>query len=68
MVGEMLKGTGIDKKKKFGISEIKEILKKLLISIRADDLEQKTSGFYKNKEKMLTYDDLVALLLLLLEK
>jgi len=68
MVGEMLKGTGIDKKKKFEISEIKEILKKLLISIRADDLEQKTSGFYKNKEKMLSYDDLVALLLLLLEK
>jgi len=67
MVGEMLKGTGIDKKKKFEISEIKEILKKL-ISIRADDLEQKTSGFYKNKEKMLSYDDLVALLLLLLEK
>jgi len=39
MVGEMLLGTGIDKKKKFGEKEVKKIMKKLLISIRGEELD-----------------------------
>ncbi|EAR92413.2 phosphatidylinositol-specific phospholipase C, X domain protein (macronuclear) [Tetrahymena thermophila SB210] len=67
-IAQLLLGAEIDKKKKITDKEVKKLLRKLLIQINNEELEDKIKKYYKNNEKSLTYNEFIELTITLLEK
>lgn len=64
----MLLGTELDKKKKLTDKDVKKLLKKLLIQIKNEELEERMKKYYKNNEKLITYHEFIDLTISLVEK
>ncbi|KAL4503997.1 hypothetical protein ABPG72_022627 [Tetrahymena utriculariae] len=67
-ISQLLLGADIDKKKKITDKEVKKLLRKLLIQINNEELEDKIKKYYKNDEKSLAYNEFIELTISLLEK
>lgn len=74
----MMVSVDIDKRKKMTEKDVKKSLRKLLISIRNDELEERIKKYYltttttsnnnNSIEKTITYNDFITLVISLIEK